>query len=82
LATGSVNRVPVLHGINHDEEHGRFGAQEVITGARTTEADYRAELVKTFGDEAGSVFAAYSDVQPDSPSPRCSPTTHGLYRRQ
>lgn len=58
LATGRVNRVPVLHGINHDEEHGRIGAQEVLTGTPTTDAVYRERLEKTFGAEAEKVRAA------------------------
>ncbi len=64
LATGRVNRVPVLHGINHDEEHGRYGAQEVITGTPITDAVYRDELGKAFGADADRVAAAYSDVKP------------------
>ena len=64
LATGRVNRGPVLHGINHDEEHGRIGAQEVLTGTAVTDAAYRAELEKTFGADTDRVVAEYSDIKP------------------
>ena len=64
LASGKVNRVPVLHGINHDEEHGRYGAQEAINGEPITDAEYEAEVGKVFGADADKVLERYSDIHP------------------
>ena len=64
LLTGRVNKVPVLHGINHDEEHGRYGAQEAATGVPITTAQYEAEVRRIFGADADRVLEEYSEVQP------------------
>lgn len=64
LATGRTNRVPVLHGLNHDEEHGRIAAQEMMAGTPVSEAAYEAEVGKLFGADAAKVLAAYADVHP------------------
>jgi para-nitrobenzyl esterase len=64
LLSGRVNRVPVLHGINHDEEHGRYGAQEAATGVPVTQAEYETAVLSQFGAEASKVLAEYADVAP------------------
>ncbi|GAA1542069.1 carboxylesterase/lipase family protein [Kribbella lupini] len=64
LLTGRVNRVPVLHGINHDEEHGRYGAQEAATGVPITQAEYEKAVRAQFGAKASTVLAEYADVAP------------------
>jgi para-nitrobenzyl esterase len=66
LRTGKVNRVPVLHGVNHDEEHGRYGAQQADSGVQITLEEYQAELAKVFGDKADEVYAHYpvSETRP------------------
>ncbi|HEY0689558.1 MAG TPA: carboxylesterase family protein [Kribbella sp.] len=63
LRSGKVNRVPVLHGVNHDEEHGRYGAQEAASGVQITLDEYHAELAKVFGDKADEVYARYPVTQ-------------------
>jgi para-nitrobenzyl esterase len=60
---GMVNRVPVLHAVNHDEESGRYGAQEVF-GAPITQAEYETAVRDTFGTDAGGILTEYADVQP------------------
>lgn len=64
LKAGRVNRVPVLHGVNHDEEHGRYGAQEVITGEAITKEQYEAEIGKVFGDKKDRILAQYPVDRP------------------
>jgi para-nitrobenzyl esterase len=63
LKLGKVNRVPVLHGVNHDEESGRYGAQEVF-GAPITQAAYEAAVRDTFGSDADRILTEYADLQP------------------
>jgi para-nitrobenzyl esterase len=58
-----VNRVPVLHAVNHDEESGRYGAQEVF-GAPITQAEYETAVRDTFGTDADKILTEYADVQP------------------
>ncbi|MGC4937196.1 carboxylesterase/lipase family protein [Kribbella sp. DT2] len=64
LLTGRVNRVPVLHGINHDEEHGRYGAQESATGVPITQQEYETHVRQQFGADAAKVLAQYADTKP------------------
>ncbi|TWD80259.1 para-nitrobenzyl esterase [Kribbella amoyensis] len=64
LLTSRVNRVPVLHGVNHDEVHGQIGAQESATGTPTTTAAYEDEVRRTFGADADRILAEYADVRP------------------
>ncbi|GAB2557428.1 carboxylesterase/lipase family protein [Kribbella endophytica] len=63
LLTGRVNRVPVLHGINHDEEHGRYGAQEAA-GFPVTQENYETAVRAQFGAKASKVLAQYAGTKP------------------
>ena len=63
-AQSMVNRVPVLHAVNHDEESGRYGAQEVLSGTPITQAEYETAVRDTFGAEADKILTEYADVQP------------------
>lgn len=65
LRAGKVNRVPVLHGVNHDEEHGRYGAQEA--GLPITEEAYEELVRDTFGAKAPLVLHRYP-VTPSRPA--------------
>jgi para-nitrobenzyl esterase len=64
LGSGRINRVPVLHGVTHDEEAGRYGAQEVLSRTPITQAEYEATVRATFGDDTGKILAEYADVRP------------------
>jgi para-nitrobenzyl esterase len=61
LSTGRFNRVPFLHGTNHDE--GRF----FVRGVPVTEASYRAALDARYGEDAAAIAAEYPVS--DYPSP-------------
>lgn len=62
VETGSGHRVPVLHGINRDEE--RF--MLVGTHPEPVPAEnYRREVEERFGDHAQAVLDAYPCVDPD-----------------
>jgi para-nitrobenzyl esterase len=64
LRTGRVNRVPVLHGVDDDEEAGRYGAQEVLSGKKISQSDYETAIRARFGRDADKVLAEYADVRP------------------
>lgn len=68
LAEGRVNRVPVLHGVNHDEEDGRFGAPEAATGTSMSRTAFEWEVRATYGPSAGAVLRRYSATSYDSPA--------------
>ncbi len=58
LRTGRFNRVPVLIGVNHDEERGRILGQELTGDPMPSEA-YEREIRKEFGTRADAVLARY-----------------------
>ncbi|MFJ8011754.1 carboxylesterase/lipase family protein [Streptomyces sp. NPDC096339] len=58
LRTGKFNRVPVLVGVNHDEERGRILGEELRDGPIRPEA-YEAEVREKFPTEADAVLARY-----------------------
>ncbi|MBT2447768.1 carboxylesterase family protein [Streptomyces sp. ISL-43] len=58
LRTGKFNRVPVLIGVNHDEERGRILGEELGGGPMPPGA-YEPEIRKEFGDRADAVLARY-----------------------
>ncbi|MFJ3976490.1 carboxylesterase/lipase family protein [Streptomyces sp. NPDC090021] len=58
LRTGKFNRVPVLIGVNHDEERGRILGQELMGGPMPPEA-YEPQIRKEFGEQADAVLARY-----------------------
>jgi len=59
LESGEFNHVPVLTGINRDEEQLTTAGQEVLTGEHITEADYRAALEAGFGEHAAAIATEY-----------------------
>lgn len=63
LATGRTHPVPVLYGINRDEERFRVYGNELAGGGPTRLADYRAELEGAFGLDAAAVRAEYPCAQ-------------------
>lgn len=68
IESGKVNRVPVLHGSNSDEETARIAGMELQTGKPLTEADYRTHMRENFGDDAEAVMAEYPVSDYASPS--------------
>ncbi|MFK0259604.1 carboxylesterase/lipase family protein [Streptomyces sp. NPDC090445] len=58
LRTGKFNRVPVLIGVNHDEERGRILGEELMGGPMRPEA-YEREIRKEFKEQADAVLARY-----------------------
>ncbi|GAA1663422.1 carboxylesterase family protein [Glycomyces endophyticus] len=59
IAAGDVADVPVLIGINREEEQLMTGGQEVLSGERITEADYVEALGARFGADADAVAGEY-----------------------
>lgn len=60
LRTGRFNRVPVLVGVNHDEEHGRVLGQELAPGGAPMEPEeYEPAIRKQFGPKADAVLKRY-----------------------
>lgn len=68
FATGRFNRVPVLHGGNHDEETGQLAGRELAGLPPLTPDAYPAALADNFGEDAGAVLAKYSLSDFGSPS--------------
>lgn len=58
IATGDVNEVPVLVGINRDENQLMTGGMEVLTRHVMTAEEYVPALVDQFGAEAADAIAA------------------------
>ncbi|MFG2338919.1 carboxylesterase/lipase family protein [Streptomyces yangpuensis] len=58
LRTGRFNRVPVLLGVNHDEERGMVLGQELRDGPMPAEA-YEPAIRREFGARADAVLARY-----------------------
>ncbi|MBV2362177.1 carboxylesterase/lipase family protein [Streptomonospora nanhaiensis] len=61
LRTGRFNRVPVLIGVNHDEENGMVIGAELATGEPMADADYEAAIREddSYGDDADAVLRRY-----------------------
>ncbi|WP_412540867.1 carboxylesterase family protein [Longispora sp. K20-0274] len=64
LASGRFNRVPVLFGINHDEERLMVAGEEFFTGHPLTREQYEARIRATFGGKADRVLAEYPAGNP------------------
>ncbi|MFE0581567.1 carboxylesterase/lipase family protein [Streptomyces sp. NPDC058874] len=58
LRTGRFNRVPVLLGVNHDEERGRILGQELRDGPLPADG-YEPAIRAEFGARADAVLARY-----------------------
>ncbi|MEV6161197.1 carboxylesterase family protein [Streptomyces sp. NPDC052052] len=60
LRTGKFNRVPVLVGVNHDEERGRVLGEELAPGAEPMKSEeYGPAVRERFGDRADAVLKRY-----------------------
>ncbi|GAA2946847.1 carboxylesterase family protein [Streptomyces enissocaesilis] len=60
LRSGRFNRVPVLIGVNHDEERGRGLGQELAPGGAPMEPEaYEPAIREEFGDRADGVLKRY-----------------------
>ncbi|MFI7519169.1 carboxylesterase family protein [Micromonospora globbae] len=58
--TGRFNRVPVLIGVNHDEENGRYGGLEVNPGGAPIPAEaYESAVRDEYGADADAILARY-----------------------
>ncbi|MFF8834168.1 carboxylesterase/lipase family protein [Streptomyces sp. NPDC015130] len=58
LRSGRFNRVPVLVGVNHDEERGMVLGQELVSGPMPAE-EYEPTIRAEFGVRADAVLARY-----------------------
>lgn len=58
IASGDLNDVPVLIGINRDENQLMTGGMEVLTGHVMTDEEYLPTLVDQFGPEAADAINA------------------------
>jgi para-nitrobenzyl esterase len=59
LRTGRFNRVPVLVGVNHDEENGMILGLELATGKPMAARDYRPAVEQAYGENAAAVLRRY-----------------------
>ncbi|NUT12566.1 MAG: carboxylesterase family protein [Nonomuraea sp.] len=59
LRTGRFNRVPVLLGVNHDEENGMILGLELATGKPMPVKDYRPAVEQAYGKRAAAVLKRY-----------------------
>jgi para-nitrobenzyl esterase len=59
LRTGRFAKVPVLVGVNSDEENGMVLGQELATGAPMADADYGPAIGERYGDRADEVLRRY-----------------------
>nr|SBO91603.1 carboxylesterase, type B [Nonomuraea gerenzanensis] len=59
LRTGRFNRVPVLVGVNHDEENGMILGLELATGKPMAATDYRPAITEAYGKNAAAVLRRY-----------------------
>lgn len=59
LRTGRFNRVPVLFGVNHDEETGMILGLELATGVPMSAEEYEPEIRRLFPGKADAVLARY-----------------------
>ncbi|MER7330772.1 MULTISPECIES: carboxylesterase family protein [unclassified Micromonospora] len=60
LRTGRFNRVPVLVGVNHDEENGMYAGMEVNPGGAPIPAEaYEPTVREQYGADADAILARY-----------------------
>ncbi|MEU6860842.1 carboxylesterase family protein [Glycomyces sp. NPDC046736] len=59
IETGHVNEVPILVGINRDEQQLMTAGIEVLTGHEMTAEEYLPALEAEFGDAAAAIEARY-----------------------
>jgi para-nitrobenzyl esterase len=59
LRTGRFNRVPVLFGVNHDEENGMILGLELATGKPMAAKDYKPAVEQAYGKRADAVLKRY-----------------------
>lgn len=69
FATGQFRRLPLIQGTNHDEMRFFVAQDELAAGHPLTRAEYRAQVLNTFGRQAGAqVLAQYPVSKFASPS--------------
>ncbi|QFG22720.1 carboxylesterase/lipase family protein [Actinomadura sp. WMMB 499] len=56
---GRFNRVPVLVGVNHDEENGMILGQELVTGKPMADEKYEPTIRATYPSRADAVLRRY-----------------------
>ncbi|HET6295264.1 MAG TPA: carboxylesterase family protein [Kribbella sp.] len=59
LRTGRFNRVPVLIGVNHDEENGMIIGEELVTGTPMPAEAYEPAVRQEHGKKADAVLKRY-----------------------
>lgn len=59
LAAGRFSKVPVMQGINRDEERFMVAGAELQTGHVLTDAEYPQRITALFGERAPAVLARY-----------------------
>ncbi|TDE60304.1 carboxylesterase family protein [Nonomuraea mesophila] len=59
LRRGRFNRVPVLYGVNHDEENGMILGLELATGKPMRAEEYEPAIRQAYGDRARAVLRRY-----------------------
>lgn len=68
IASGDINDVPVLIGINRDENQLMTAGMEVLTGHVMTDEEYLPALVEQFGDHADAIAATYPLSEYENPA--------------
>ncbi|MGY1439132.1 carboxylesterase/lipase family protein [Streptomyces reniochalinae] len=68
LADGAFHRVPVLHGVNRDEQRLLIGGAEALGGEPITRKQYPGLLKKSFKENAAEVEKEYPLSDYGSPS--------------
>ncbi|MFY7069499.1 carboxylesterase/lipase family protein [Nocardiopsis changdeensis] len=68
LEAGRFHRVPVLIGVNHDEENGMVLGTELASGAPMADGEYEPAVREAYGDDADAVLRRYPRGDAAGPS--------------